>query len=75
MSVTREKVERLCEIEAAAKLGGDRVKIDEQHALGKLTARERIETLIDAGTFVELGMLAQHQCRDFGMERLASDLK
>ena len=43
--------------------------IEEQHRLGKLTARERIDHLMDAGTFVEVNMLAQHQCTDFGMEK------
>ncbi|TNM30761.1 acyl-CoA carboxylase subunit beta [Streptomyces sedi] len=40
-----------------------------QHAKGKLTARERIEALLDPGSFVELDALARHRCHDFGMER------
>ncbi len=42
---------------------------DKQHARGKLTARERIDLLLDPGTFVELDALARHRCHDFGMEK------
>jgi propionyl-CoA carboxylase beta chain len=56
---------------AAAELGGGRERIAKQHAAGKLTARERIELLLDAGSFVEIDALVTHRCRDFGMERAA----
>jgi len=52
---------------AKAKLGGGQTRIDDQHARGKLTARERIEALVDSGTFQELGRLATHNFSDFGM--------
>ena len=52
----------------AAKLGGGRERIERQHATGKLTARERIELLLDPGSFVEIDALVTHRCRDFGME-------
>ncbi len=51
-----------------ALLGGGKQRIDDQHKKGKLTARERIELLIDEGTFEEIGMLVQHRSYDFGME-------
>ena len=52
----------------AAKLGGGKNRIEKQHAKGKLTARERIEILIDEGTFEELDMFVEHRAVDFGME-------
>ena len=55
--------------EAAAAAGGGADKQQEQRDRGRLTARERVETLLDAGSFVELNALAEHQCRDFGMEQ------
>jgi propionyl-CoA carboxylase beta chain len=54
----------------AAELGGGQERIDKQHQAGKLTARERIELLLDAGSFVELDALVTHRCRDFGMEEV-----
>ena len=55
--------------QAAARLGGGQDRIDKQHAAGKLTARERIDLLLDGGSFVELDALVAHRCTDFGMER------
>jgi hypothetical protein len=52
-----------------ALLGGGQERIDKQHSDGKMTARERIEYFLDPGSFVELNMLAEHQCSDFGMEK------
>jgi len=52
---------------AAAKLGGGKARIEAQHAKGKLTARERIELLLDAGSFEEWDMFVEHRCTDFGM--------
>jgi len=52
----------------AYKGGGD-ARIQKQHAKGKLTARERVHLLMDPGTFEELGLLVEHRCNDFGMER------
>lgn len=65
----KEEIERLKKIEEEARLGGGKKRIEEQHSQGKLTARERIDQLLDQGTFVEVSMLAQHQCPDFGMEK------
>jgi propionyl-CoA carboxylase beta chain len=53
---------------AEARLGGGRRRIDAQHAKGKLTARERLEVLLDEGSFEEFDMFVIHRCTDFGME-------
>lgn len=52
-----------------AKLGGGKERIEKQHEKGKLTARERIEILLDNGSFEEIGMLKEHRSFDFGMEK------
>jgi propionyl-CoA carboxylase beta chain len=52
----------------AARLGGGQRRIDSQHAKGKLTARERIELLLDEGSFEEFDMFVAHRCTDFGMQ-------
>ncbi len=52
---------------AAARLGGGQKRIDAQHARGKLTARERLEILLDEGSFEETDMYVEHNCVDFGM--------
>lgn len=53
---------------AEASLGGGQERIDKQHKDGKLTARERIDLLLDPGTFMELDRFVTHRCHDFGME-------
>ena len=53
---------------SAARLGGGQKRIDAQHSKGKLTARERIELLLDEGSFEEFDMFVAHRCTDFGME-------
>ena len=50
-----------------ARLGGGQVRIDKQHAKGKLTARERLDVLLDDGSFEEYDMYKTHRCNDFGM--------
>jgi propionyl-CoA carboxylase beta chain len=52
----------------AARLGGGQKRIDAQHAKGKLTARERLDVLLDEGSFEELDTYVEHDCIDFGME-------
>ncbi|GGD65202.1 methylmalonyl-CoA carboxyltransferase [Erythrobacter arachoides] len=52
---------------AAARMGGGQKRIDAQHAKGKLTARERLEVLLDEGSFEELDAYVEHDCADFGM--------
>ncbi len=54
---------------AKARLGGGQDRIDTQHAKGKLTARERIELLLDKGSFEEFDMFVAHRCRDFGLDK------
>ncbi len=53
---------------AAARLGGGEKRIAAQHAKGRLTARERLDILLDAGSFEELDMYVEHNCTDFGMD-------
>jgi propionyl-CoA carboxylase beta chain len=53
---------------AQARMGGGQKRIDRQHEKGKLTARERIDVLLDDDSFVELGTFVRHQCNDFGLE-------
>jgi methylmalonyl-CoA carboxyltransferase 12S subunit len=62
-----EKIAELKEKKGALMLGGGRQKIDQQHAQGSLTARERIDTLLDRDSFQELGIFAKHRCTNFGM--------
>jgi propionyl-CoA carboxylase beta chain len=60
---------------AKARLGGGEKRIEAQHKLGKLTARERIEVLLDEGSFEEFGMFVEHRSADFGMaeNKIAGD--
>ncbi len=60
-------IRQLEEKRAAARLGGGQKRIDAQHAKGKLTARERIELLLDPDSFEEWDMFVEHRCRDFDM--------
>ncbi|HEV3074878.1 MAG TPA: carboxyl transferase domain-containing protein, partial [Thermoanaerobaculia bacterium] len=63
--------DRIAELEsrlAAAARGGGAERIARQHGAGKLTARERVELLLDPASFVEVDALVTHRCRDFGME-------
>jgi propionyl-CoA carboxylase beta chain len=53
---------------ARARVGGGEKRIESQHAKGKLTARERLELLLDEGSFEEWDMFVEHRCADFGME-------
>jgi acetyl-CoA carboxylase carboxyltransferase component len=63
-------VEELDERRAGAKLGGGEKRIEAQHARGKLTARERIELLLDKSSFEEIDMVVQHRSTEFGMEKI-----
>ncbi len=65
----QEIIKKLQEKRAAAELGGGQRRIDAQHKKGKLTARERIELLLDPGMFEEWDMFVEHRCNDFGMEQ------
>lgn len=74
--MTREELyARFEQMNMLSAQGGGMAKTEMQHAAGKLTARERIETLLDRGTFCELDRFVTHRCNDFGMEkkRLSGD--
>ncbi|MBP1629762.1 MAG: pccB [Bacteroidetes bacterium] len=63
-----DKIKQLLDKRVEAKLGGGQKRIDAQHAKGKLTARERIEILLDEGSFEEFDMFVTHRCSDFDMQ-------
>ncbi len=65
----QQKVKNLIDLRVQAKLGGGEKRIASQHAKGKFTARERIEMLLDAGSFEELDMFVTHRCNNFGLEK------
>lgn len=64
----QEILQKLEDKRAEARAGGGAKRVDAQHARGKLTARERIELLLDPGSFEEYGMFVEHRCTDFGMQ-------
>ncbi|HMG34308.1 MAG TPA: acyl-CoA carboxylase subunit beta [Blastocatellia bacterium] len=64
----QSKIERLAERNASAFAGGGSERIERQHASGKMTARERIEFLLDDSTFEEFDRFKKHRCLDFGMQ-------
>ncbi len=64
-----ERFEQLDRLKEQALLGGGAKKIEKQHEKGKLTARERIELLLDPGSFREIDMFVVHRCDHFGMEK------
>ena len=64
----KEKIEKLRELSSQAELGGGIQRIEKQHQAGKLTARERIDLLLDKGTFMEFDKFVTHRCTNFGME-------
>ena len=61
-------IEQLEDSRERARMGGGQKRIDAQHAKGKLTARERINLLLDDGSFEEWDMFKEHRCHDFGMQ-------
>src|ERR1700743_2473760 len=65
----KEILEELERRREQARLGGGQARIDAQHKRGKLTARERIELLLDKGSFEEFDMFVEHRSVDFGMEK------
>jgi acetyl-CoA carboxylase carboxyltransferase component len=64
-----DKIKKLVELRAEARMGGGAKRIDAQHAKGKLTARERVDLLLDEGSFEELDMFVTHRLTDFGLEK------
>jgi len=69
MSTIEEKHNLFEEKNKTAELGGGQKRIDKQHAAGRKTARERIDFLLDPGTFVELDKFVTHRTTDFGMDK------
>ncbi|MCR5697674.1 MAG: acyl-CoA carboxylase subunit beta [Marinilabiliaceae bacterium] len=63
-----EGIKKLMDNRAKAKMGGGQKRIDAQHEKGKLTARERIDLLVDEGSFEETDMFVTHRCTNFGMD-------
>lgn len=72
---TKERLEEMFQKTEVIKAGGGPAKVDKQHASGKLTARERLDVLLDKNSFVELDRFVEHRCVNFGQEKkyLAGD--
>jgi acetyl-CoA carboxylase carboxyltransferase component len=68
MPTSEERLERLQRMRAEALLGGGAVRIERQHTWGKLTARERLDILLDPGSFVELDAFVTHRTTEFGLD-------
>ena len=68
MSNQLDKVKELIELRQKARLGGGEKRIESQHTKGKYTARERIDMLLDHGSFEEFDMFVEHRSHNFGME-------
>ncbi len=69
MSTLEEKFKELEERNREACLGGGKERIEKQHSYCRLTARERLELLLDRNSFVEIDKMVKHRCTDFGMEK------
>lgn len=67
--MSTDRIKYLEQLRSKALLGGGQNRVEEQHKKGKLTARERIDLLLDDGSFEEIGMLVQHRSTDFGLEK------
>jgi len=69
VSTNAERIERLERMRAEAQQGGGPVRVERQHAWGKLTARERLDLLLDPGSFVELDAFVTHRATEFGLDQ------
>ena len=69
MPTTEDRLRDLRNRKAQSEAGGGQTRVDAQHNRGKLTARERLEILLDDGTFQEIDALVEHRCRDFDMDK------
>ena len=67
----QDKIKELVELREKAYLGGGEKRIESQHKKGKMTARERIDMLLDEGSFEEFDMFVTHRCHNFGLEKLS----
>lgn len=65
---TKDKIKELHKLRQQALLGGGKERIEKQHEAGKLTARERLDILLDEGSFREMDAFVTHRATDFGME-------
>ncbi len=65
----KDKMAKLAKMEKQARAGGGAKRIEQQHAKGKLTARERIDLLLDKGSFEELDPFITHQATEFGLDQ------
>jgi len=65
---SQDKIKRLIDLRERARQGGGDKRIDVQHSKGKHTARERIQILLDEGSFEEYDMFVLHRSHDFGLE-------
>ncbi len=65
----KDKIDKLSKLKEEAKLGGGEDRIKSQHEKGKLTARERIELLVDEGSFEEVDTFVKHRATDFGLDK------
>jgi propionyl-CoA carboxylase beta chain len=66
---TSNNLEKLREFNERAEAGGGQERAQRQHEQGKLLARERLDILLDSGSFVELDRLRTHDCTDFGLDK------
>ncbi len=66
---SQDKIRKLIELREQARLGGGIKRIEKQHAQGRYTARERIDMVLDEGSFEEFDMFVSHRCTNFGMEK------
>lgn len=67
--MSTDRIQNLKKLREEALLGGGEKRIEDQHKKGKLTARERIDLLLDEGSFEEIGMFVQHRSSDFGLDK------
>ncbi|RLD82498.1 MAG: methylmalonyl-CoA carboxyltransferase, partial [Bacteroidetes bacterium] len=66
---SQEKIKQLIDFRQEARIGGGEKRVNKQHEQGKYTARERIDMILDEGSFEETDMFVTHRCTDFGMEQ------
>src|SRR5687767_13335472 len=69
ISALQEKLDELERKNKESLLGGGEKRIEQQHAKGKLTARERVQLLLDEDSFEELGRFVMHRSKDFGLDK------
>ena len=69
MDSSRERLEDLRRRKARSEAGGGQQRVDAQHKKGKMTARERLEYMLDEGSFQEIDALVEHRCKDFEMDK------